>query len=83
MEDKELKQEWKKVKSVKIPNAPEYLSEVVGLIIERNPNLKSDFNLNKEKFDSDITEENLKRLEESYKKLVEGIRAFEEAMLYF
>lgn len=83
MEDKELKQEWKKVKSVKIPNAPEYLSEVVGLIIEKNPNLKSDFNLDKEKFDSDITEENLKRLEESYKKLVEGIRAFEEAMLYF
>lgn len=83
MEEKELKQEWKTVKSLIPANVPEYLDEVVELIIERNPDLKSDFNSNKEKFDCNMTEENLKRLEESCKKLVAGIRAFEEAMLYF
>lgn len=71
-----MEKEWKDIARIKIPNAPEYLDEVINLIIKNNPNLHN------VSFDADFTDENNKRILLAYNKLVAGIREFEEALLY-
>ena len=80
--------EWKGT-VIKIPNAPDYIDKITALIIEENSNLNKDITTKSETdgnqkvmFNADITDENNQRLVEAYQKLVAGIRAFEEALLY-
>lgn len=82
-----MKNEYKTSEVSVAPNAPKYMHEIMKMIVEENPNLVESVKIGIDgeliiEDEDGISKENQKRLIDTHKKLVTGILAFEEALLY-